>query len=237
MSANSNASLRRLLDIPMTLDFNEFAALDSIGAADLAKIDGITNGTAAAGKALVLGASGEIATVTSATITTLTSTTVNATTLTAGTITGTAIGANSIVKSTANQSFTSGDTGTTLTNLTGLVQTVVPGTYKYRVFLPGVSTANSGMKVAFKLTTTVLTSIENLGKLFTASAVAVQHSTTTTDQTSYAAGTAANILVELEGTMVVGTGGTIQIQGAQNASHADTTTFYLGGTFELVRIA
>ena len=38
-----------------TLDLAELAALDSIGAADLAKIDGITNGTAAAGKAIVLG--------------------------------------------------------------------------------------------------------------------------------------------------------------------------------------
>lgn len=37
-----------------TLDLAELAALDSIGAADLAKIDGITNGTAAAEKAVVL---------------------------------------------------------------------------------------------------------------------------------------------------------------------------------------
>jgi len=59
------------------VDVAELAALNSIAAADLAKIDGITNGTAASGKALVLGASGEIATITSATITTLTSTTVN----------------------------------------------------------------------------------------------------------------------------------------------------------------
>lgn len=36
-----------------TIDLTELAALDSIAAADLAKIDGITNGTAAAGKALV----------------------------------------------------------------------------------------------------------------------------------------------------------------------------------------
>lgn len=35
------------------IDLTELAALNSIGAADLAKIDGITNGTAAAGKALV----------------------------------------------------------------------------------------------------------------------------------------------------------------------------------------
>tara|TARA_Y100000310_G_scaffold55920_1_gene51265 strand:- start:13603 stop:14313 length:711 start_codon:yes stop_codon:yes gene_type:complete len=36
-----------------TLDLLELAALDSIGATDLAKIDGITNGTQAAGKAVV----------------------------------------------------------------------------------------------------------------------------------------------------------------------------------------
>src|SRR3990167_9086344 len=55
-----------------TINLTELAALDSIAASDLAKIDSITNGTAAAGKALVLGASKEIATITSATITTLT---------------------------------------------------------------------------------------------------------------------------------------------------------------------
>ena len=46
-----------------TVDLLELAALDGIVAADLAKIDGITNGTAAAGKALVLGASLEIGTI------------------------------------------------------------------------------------------------------------------------------------------------------------------------------
>lgn len=43
-----------------TISLAELAALDSIGAADLAKIDGITNGTAAAGKALVLDSSLDI---------------------------------------------------------------------------------------------------------------------------------------------------------------------------------
>lgn len=38
------------------VDLTELAALNSIGAADLAKIDGITNGTPAAGKALVVDA-------------------------------------------------------------------------------------------------------------------------------------------------------------------------------------
>ena len=58
--------------VESTIDLAELAAIDAIAAADLAKIDGITNGTAANGKALVLGSSGEIATITSATITTLT---------------------------------------------------------------------------------------------------------------------------------------------------------------------
>jgi len=47
-----------------TVDLAELAALDNIAAADLAKIDGITNGAAAAGKALVLGSSKEISTIT-----------------------------------------------------------------------------------------------------------------------------------------------------------------------------
>lgn len=69
-----------------TIDLAELAALNNIAASDLAKIDGITNGTAANGKALVLGSSGEIATITSATITTLTSTTGNVTTVNATTV-------------------------------------------------------------------------------------------------------------------------------------------------------
>lgn len=46
--------------IPTEIDLAELAALDSIGAADLAKIDGVVNGTAAAGKALVADANIDI---------------------------------------------------------------------------------------------------------------------------------------------------------------------------------
>lgn len=152
-------------------------------------------------------------------------------------ITSTGIGGTQIARCSAQFDATSGDTGTTLTNLTGMVLTVIPATYKYRVCLPGVATANSGIKAAFKLTTTVLTSIEATGLAYTASGVAVQHTTTTTDQTSQIASTTAAIYTVLEGSMVVGTGGTIQIQAAQNASHADTTSVYAGATFELTRIA
>jgi len=152
-------------------------------------------------------------------------------------LTSNGVGGTLIAWASAQFDATSGTTGTTLTNITGLVLTVIPATYKYRVCLPGTATANSGIKAAFKLTTTVLTSIEATGQAFTASGVAVQHTTTTTDQTAQIASTTAAIYTILEGSMVVGTGGTIQIQAAQNASHADTTSVYAGATFELTRIA
>lgn len=47
-----------------TLDMTELASIADVSATDIQKIDGITNGTAAANKALVLGASKEIATIT-----------------------------------------------------------------------------------------------------------------------------------------------------------------------------
>lgn len=63
---------------------NTFIVISSgLSAAELAVLDGVTPGTAVASKALVLGASKEIATITSATITTLTSTTGNITTVNA----------------------------------------------------------------------------------------------------------------------------------------------------------
>lgn len=58
----------------------------TLSATELGYVDGITPGTAAASKAVILGASKDIATITSATITTLTSTTVNATTVDATTL-------------------------------------------------------------------------------------------------------------------------------------------------------
>lgn len=126
-------------------------------------------------------------------------------------------------------------TNTTLANLTGLVATLAVGTYKFRVALQCLSTANGGTKVAFVYSTP--TSIQCEAKAFTASAVAVTRFTTTTSAASIVAATVANICIELEGTIVVATAGTIQVQGAQNASHSDTTTFYTGSTLEVYQIS
>ena len=125
----------------------------------------------------------------------------------------------------------------TLANITGLVTTVVPGTYAFVVNLPGTATANGGIKVAFKLTTAVLTSIEATGKGFTATGLVTQHTTTTADQTLLLDSQTAIIDTVIRGSCVVGTGGTIQMQMAQHASHADTSSVYIGATMQFTRIA
>lgn len=142
-----------------------------------------------------------------------------------------------IKRQSATFSATSSDTGTTLTDLTGLVTTVVPGTYQFTINLGTVSTVNSGLKVGFKYTTTVVSSIEYEAVATAAAAVIASRGTTATDQASIFASTAVTNTLRITGTMVVGTGGTVQLQAAQNASHADTTSVFLGSTMHFTRIA
>jgi len=126
----------------------------------------------------------------------------------------------------------------TLANLTGLSHVVERGkTYRYRVFADVSANASGGTKMAFKLNDGLtLTSLQNVSRAFTASAVAVARTTTATDQASLVAATAAHALVVLEGTFVVNAGGTIQLQGAQNASFGTATSFLTGTSFEVSEI-
>ena len=126
---------------------------------------------------------------------------------------------------------------TTLANLTGLTQVVEPGVYYYEVRLQTTANASGGVKAGFKLNGgATLTSIQNTGVTMTASAVATARTTTATDQASLVASTTAAVYTLLEGTVVVATGGSLQVQGAQNASNASATTFLTGSTFTLQRI-
>jgi hypothetical protein len=154
-------------------------------------------------------------------------------TLTSPTITG---GLYSDVKSTTAQVTANGTI--TYADVTGLQVTVVAGTYKFRCVLPStVASGTGGIKYCFKYTTTALTSIESSAMGFTSAAVAVQHTTTTTDQTDLFTQAAVVILVVIEGTMVVSTGGTIKVQMAQNTSNASNTVALVGGSMEFDRIA
>jgi hypothetical protein len=157
-------------------------------------------------------------------------------TLTNKTITGSIN--TDIVKCSAQFDAVTGTTGATLTDVAGLVVTVVPGTYNFQVKLPCISTANTGFKCAFKYTTTVLSSIDCLARGMIAAGSATSRSTTTTDQAlmfDTAAGVEMGVL--LDGIMVVTTGGTVKLQAAQHTAHADTVSVYTGATMQFTRIA
>jgi len=126
---------------------------------------------------------------------------------------------------------------TTLANLEGMVHYVTPGTYEFFVSLQVTAGASGGTKVAFKYTDATLSALQSISEAKTASAVAVSRVTSTTDQASLTAATAAHALVEIKGTMVVSASGTIQVQGAQNASNGTATNFFVGSYFELQRVS
>lgn len=126
---------------------------------------------------------------------------------------------------------------TTLANVTGLVATVVPGTYMFRLALSGTANASGGWKAAFKYTGTVVSALNATAEVFTASAVAVASSTTATDQAPFIASTSAAISALVDGTMVVTTGGTVQLQFAQNASNGAASSIYVGSIMTFTRIA
>lgn len=133
----------------------------------------------------------------------------------------------------------SGTTGTTLANVTGMVTDVLePGTYQVEINLDLLSTANSGLKVALKFgTASMLTSLALVSRAYTASGVGVARATTATDAASIQASTAAIISCVITGKIVVAAAGTLQLQAAQNASHADNTTIYTSSYMKFNRVA
>jgi len=127
---------------------------------------------------------------------------------------------------------------TAYANVTGLSFTVVPGTYAFYAYLPStVASGTGGIKYAFNYTTAVLSSIQATGVGRTSSANATQQTTTTTTQTDIFTQAAVVILTEIIGTMVVTTGGTVDIQMAQNTSDASNTIALIGGYAEFIRIS
>lgn len=163
-------------------------------------------------------------------------------TQTGGTITGATLVGNlvsDIQFCTTQFDAVTGSTGVTFTNIVGLTgfAVVAGGVYDFEINIAGVSTANCGIKLALKFTTATLTAMEAMGHGFTASAVAVQHTTTATDQAPLFAQTAAVISVRIKGRIVVNAAGTIAVQAAQNALHADTTSVYIGSSARFTRVS
>lgn len=131
-----------------------------------------------------------------------------------------------------------GTTGTTLTNVVGMVSDVLqPGLYKFRIHLSVAATANSGLKLGLKFgTASMLTSINARTKAYTASAIATTAFTTATDAASIIAATTAYTGAEVIGTITIALAGTLQLQAAQNAAHADETKVLVGSFMEFIPI-
>lgn len=170
-----------------------------------------------------------------ATAQTLTNKTLTNPTITGSTQTGGVYSDDKVLAATA--SF---QTNTVAATLTGFSWTVVPGTYLFEVNLPSTMTANGGLTVNFALTTAVLTSIQYQSYAATASdnttAVSTQGTTATTGTKIFDSKAAAYTLVNIKGTMVVGTGGTFAWQACQNTSNSDTTSVLLGSYGALTRV-
>jgi len=139
----------------------------------------------------------------------------------------------------ADATASSASTGATLTSLTGFSWTLVTGgTYAFRVRGKVGFTTNGGLSMAFKYTTATIASILVTAVQRTASVFALASSTTVTDQTKFIDQKAVLYVdVELEGSLVVTTGGTVAVQFAQNTSHSDVTTVSKGMTAWFVRTA
>ncbi len=168
---------------------------------------------------------------------TLTTPTITTPTITGGTQTNTING--DVKRCTTQFDAVSGTTGATLTNVVGLTgfSLTAAGVYVFDINISGVSTGNSGLKLGLGYTTLTATSIEICAQGYTASAVAVQHSTTATTGMTAFGQTAAVIAARIFGTLVVNAAGTVAVQAAQNAAHADTTSVYVGSWARFTRIA
>ena len=126
----------------------------------------------------------------------------------------------------ASGSFTTGASNTTLANITGMSATLLPGvTYIVYGYLACVANATAGIKLALTFTGTTT--------LFVSDTWAYNTSTLTAEQNAAAVGTiysaaGAVTVVEIGGTIIVGTGGKIQLQAAQSVSNATPCTITNG---------
>lgn len=136
----------------------------------------------------------------------------------------------------------------TLVNVAGLVtDNLVPGgTYKFKMKLPQICTANNGSKFAFKHGSVgMIASIEYQAKQFTAAATATSRGTTVTDQTLMADNVnAVVILTEINGIFTLKNTATeiaaaaagnltLQVQAAEHTSHADTFSVFINSLLEV----
>jgi len=131
-----------------------------------------------------------------------------------------------------------GTTGATLTNVVGMVSGVLqPGVYDVDINLMVAATTNSGFKAALKWGTAAMITPTILSVVATsASAVASTLFSTSTDASAFVGATSAYVNVRVRGNITIGLAGTLQLQAAQNAAHADETKVLVGSTMKFTPI-
>lgn len=151
---------------------------------------------------------------------------------------GTAIYTPHVKFCTTQFDAVTGTTGATLTDIVGLTGFTLGAARKYtfEINLSTVGTTNSGVKIGFALTTATLASIEYNVIGYTATAVACSRGTTVTSGTTLFGATTATLSIRIVGTFTTTLAGTLSIQGAQNAAHADTTSVFTGSWARLQRV-
>ena len=195
-----------------TINLTELAALDGIAASDLAKIDGITNGTVAAGKAAVVDSNKDIGDFRN-----LDAVNIDAgSSGTAGSVDvfpTTALKGKLIISAVAND----GDTNVTFTNAAMGQASVIS------LPDPGAATAN-----------VLLTSAANDGAVVTATSVELNYNDITTLGTLEAS-KAWTSDASLD--TIMPTGGKLTVQSGGDITLESGSTLDVAGTFEIANVA
>lgn len=127
---------------------------------------------------------------------------------------------------------------TTFASVAGLTSgTLEPGVYEFVIQLGTVSTANCGIKIGLvQNTASMISQIEYEGTSFSSSGCGSSRGTTTTSGTTVFSTAAVALIVTVRGTLTVTAAGTLTLQMAQNTSHADTASVFVGSYMKLNRI-
>ena len=153
------------------------------------------------------------------------------TTLTAS---GAIVGVGTTIGGIATGSYSQAS-NTTLANVTGLVATVVAGgTYIVSGYLATTNNGTGGIKLSLGGTATATTFVADTW---------VYNTTTVTAEANVSSlgslysGAVAATAVDINGTLVVNAGGTVQLQAAQNTSNGTPLTIANGSYLTFTRIA
>lgn len=141
----------------------------------------------------------------------------------------------------SNPTLVAATNTTTLSAITGLaVPLLTSGTYSITGAVQVNSTAGAGATLQIGTSasgTLTANSINVTGKFYTATGIAVNNTLSFGTTPGTGVGTSAPVvLAELEGSIVVGAAGILQIYGGQQAANAGSTNFLSNGFLQVERV-